>query len=334
MIYDIFANFYKKVTDSTPTYRCPLGVFAAPSLNFFAENGFANDPDTTVGYQDYIKDVEVEELQQWTQEGFISEVMDIIYGDEDFERITLQAIELDSLDDNGTLPLRGLQIGACFVKFGSTEPFAPVTFIEGDPYEMTQNTRRFIVPLKKLKDYFDVNTMMQVMERMQTFTDGDPWTYEQLKDYFEAGIDDAVALATRVFFGLRDRDGNPQILHALAVGMKGLNKTQKIAGFLHDVVKDSGVTLEDLAKWGFSQGVVEVVDLLTYRGNITYQDYINNILHSGNLDAVLVKFNDLGLNVERDKSGGHTKSLEKHQLALDTIGTVLIDALKRIEPGF
>lgn len=62
-----------------------------------------------------------------------------------------------------------------------------MTFIDGEPYDMTENTRRFIVPLKKLKDYFGVLTMLEVMERMQTFANGNPWTYEQLKDYFEAG---------------------------------------------------------------------------------------------------------------------------------------------------
>ena len=41
-----------------------------------------------------------------------------------------------------------------------------------------------------------------------------------------------------------------------------------VAGFLHDVVEDSNVTLEDLIKWGFSQEVVTVVDLLTHKQKI------------------------------------------------------------------
>lgn len=58
---------------------------------------------------------------------------------------------------------------------------------------------------------------IEVQERLRkSFAKGNPWTFEQLKDYFEAGIDDAVDLATRTFFGLRDLDGNPQILHVLA----------------------------------------------------------------------------------------------------------------------
>ena len=42
-----------------------------------------------------------------------------------------------------------------------------------------------------------------------------------------------------------------------------------VAGFLHDVVEDSNVTLEDLIKWGFSQEVVTVVELLTHEQKIT-----------------------------------------------------------------
>lgn len=41
-----------------------------------------------------------------------------------------------------------------------------------------------------------------------------------------------------------------------------------VAGFLHDVVEDSNVTLEDLIKWGFSQEVVTVVELLTHKQKI------------------------------------------------------------------
>ena len=44
-----------------------------------------------------------------------------------------------------------------------------------------------------------------------------------------------------------------------------------VAGFLHDVVEDSNVTLEDLIKLGFSQEVVTAVDLLTRR----YLQYIH-----------------------------------------------------------
>ena len=92
-----------------------------------------------------------------------------------------------------------------------------------------------------------------------------------------------------------------------------------MAGFLHDVVEDSDVTLEDLTKWGFSQEVVTAVDLLTHRDDVSYKDYLIRLTCSLNLDAIAVKVNDLKHNIERGKAGGHTRSVKKHQEALDFV---------------
>lgn len=59
-----------------------------------------------------------------------------------------------------------------------------------------------------------------------------------------------------------------------------------VAGFLHDVVEDSNVTLEDLIKWGFSQEVVTVVELLTHEQEDNYSKYIEELCLSGNMDAI------------------------------------------------
>lgn len=183
MRYDYFANFYEKAGDRRPRYCSPLGLHGRPSEN----DGFIEDPKSDQGYLDYIKtDASEMDLQELTLPGFVSEVIDVLDSGIEFERITIEAREIDIIDDEGTVPPCGFFIHGTFVEFGNTEPFSPVWFIDGDPYEANENTRRFRVPMKKLKDYF------------------------------EAGIDDAANLATRTFFGLRDLDGNPQILHALA----------------------------------------------------------------------------------------------------------------------
>ena len=160
--------------------------------------------------------------------------------------------------------------------------------------------------------------MYEVRERLQEyFAKGHPWTFEELKEFFEAGIDDAVDLATRTFFGLRDLDGNPQILHALAVGMAGETKNEKIVGFLHDVVEDSPTTLEDLKVYGYSDEVVEAVGLLTHdKKAISYDDYIAKIGFSGNDLAIKVKIHDLKHNIARGKAGRHRTLVKKHEDAL------------------
>ena len=209
--------------------------------------------------------------------------------------------------------------GNVFIKFTETEPLSPVYFIEGDPFEMTENTRVFQTPLKKLKDYYeDTLTMFEVMDHFRRhFTDLSHWSFEEFKDYFESGIDDAVDLATRTFFGKRDMDGNPEILHALTVGMAGKTKYEKIVGFLHDVVEDSDTTLDNLRTYGYSDEVIDALALLTHdKKAISYNDYIFNIGFSNNDLAINVKINDLKHNIARGKAGHHRKLVKKHEDAL------------------
>ena len=318
MRYDYYAYFYEKAGDSKPRYCTPLGIHGMPSEN----DGFIEDPDSDQGYLDYIKTEASEmDLQDLTLPGFVSEVMDVLETGIDFERITVKASEIDVIDDDGTIPPCGFFIHGTFVEFGNTEPFSPVWFIDGDPYEANENTRRFRVPMKKLKDYFDVITSTEVKERLsEGFAKGNSWTFDQLKDYFESGIDDAVDLATRTFFGLRDLDGNPQILHALAVGMAGKTKNEMIVGFLHDVVEDSNTTLEDLRIYGFSDEVVEAIGLLTHdKEGMSYEDYIAKIGFSGNELAINVKIVDLEHNILRGTMDGHKALVKKHTEALAAI---------------
>ena len=101
----MFAAFYLKANDEKPVYRCPLGVFCAPTFSFFKENGFTEDKDATQGYLDYVKETDFQELKKWTQDDYVSEVMDVLYSGKDFEKIVLQAEELDILDDDGMVPV-------------------------------------------------------------------------------------------------------------------------------------------------------------------------------------------------------------------------------------
>lgn len=319
MRYDLIACFYEGAEDRKPVYSCPLGIYAETLLGDLSNRGFSVDPDSTPGYLDYIKkDASEENLQELTYDGYISEVMDVLYCGKDFCRIEIHAREIDVIDDEGTIPPLGFFIYKTFVEFCKTEPLSPVWFIDGDPYQINESTRRFRVPLKKLKDYFEVLTMYEVRERLQEiFAKGHHWTFDELNDYFGAGIDDAVDLATRTFFGLRDLDGNPEILHALAVGMAGKTNNEKIVGFLHDVVEDSPTTLDDLRTYGYSDEVVEAVGLLTHnKHSVSYDDYIAKIGFSSNELAINVKIADLEHNIKRGKAGRKRRYVKKHEDAL------------------
>lgn len=87
---------------------------------------------------------------------------------------------------------------------------------------------------------------------------------------------DAVAIASRAHRGQVDKAGKPYIAHpAIVAGMLSEHGDNAImAGWLHDVVEDSAVTLDDLRAAGFPEDVVAAVDSVTKRPGETYLDLV------------------------------------------------------------
>lgn len=129
-------------------------------------------------------------------------------------------------------------------------------------------------------------------------------------------IDKAVELASKAHAADYDLDGNPTILHPLAVGMMGKTDAERIVGFLHDVVEDTRYDFDDLVDMGFSEEVISALRLLTHDKYTPYMEYVENICKSGNMTAIRVKMNDLRHNLARGKEGGHMRCVEKHTKAL------------------
>ena len=129
-------------------------------------------------------------------------------------------------------------------------------------------------------------------------------------------IDKAIGMASKAHAADYDLDGNPTILHPLAVGMMGTTDTERIVGFLHDVVEDTKYSFDDLIEEGFSDEVISALRLLTHDKETPYMEYIENICKSGNVAAIRVKMNDLKHNLARGKEGGHTRCVEKHTKAI------------------
>ena len=119
-------------------------------------------------------------------------------------------------------------------------------------------------------------------------------------------IEDVIRIAVSAHEGQKDMVGNPAILHVLAVGLMGKTDLEKKVGVLHDVVEDSDVTLADLRARGVEEGVLEAVDLLTHRSGMSYEDYVKNIVNSGNETAIRVKLNDLHHNLWRAEDALNT----------------------------
>lgn len=307
MMYDLFADFYVKSGDSLPRYSVLLGSFYPKTLGEMQEHGFIKDPDSIPGYVDYMKEVWEDELQNWVQEGFTCELKDVLNANRFYYRILLKAMEVEVVDDNGNYPPRGVSIGKTFVRFEHSDPDSPVFFEDMTPGPHGGNGLWFRTPMKRIKRLFKVMTMVEVITKMRELADGNTWSFNQLRRYFASGVDEALELATKVFAGQTDLNGNPAILHSLAVGLAGKTSDEKIVGFLHDILEDSDLEAEDLICAGFSDEVIRAVLILTHeKWRDSYSEYINKVIHSGNRLAINVKLNDLRHNIECGGKGRHT----------------------------
>lgn len=103
----------------------------------------------------------------------------------------------------------------------------------------------------------------------------------------------AIALASNQFVGRMDKGGQPYILHCLRV-MNNLHtrdhELMSIA-ILHDVVEDTDITFSELRRLGFSDRVINTLQLLTHDKSVPYMDYIYKLAISD--DARIVKMADL-----------------------------------------
>jgi GTP diphosphokinase / guanosine-3',5'-bis(diphosphate) 3'-diphosphatase len=78
-------------------------------------------------------------------------------------------------------------------------------------------------------------------------------------------LERAIAIASGAHAGQVDKAGQPYILHPLRVMLRIASEAERIAEVLHDVMEDSGVTLELLRAEGFSSEIISAVDALTRR---------------------------------------------------------------------
>ena len=144
-----------------------------------------------------------------------------------------------------------------------------------------------------------------------------------LKDYFDQDsyykiyddtneVSKALDIVTTLFENDLDKGGMPYILHLLYVYKHVSTKDEKIVALLHDVLEDKRVTAEDLLEIGFSQKIVNDVVMLTRVKPIEYDDYIENLLKNGSVEALHVKLADLEHNMDISRIANPTvKDLER-----------------------
>ena len=100
------------------------------------------------------------------------------------------------------------------------------------------------------------------------------------------------------------------------VGNHGDTPKEVCVGFLHDVLEDTTFTADNLLAKGVDKDIVECVLLLTHDKNVSYAEYIQNLIDSGNKTAIKVKYTDLMHNSDRAFIYDFVRQSEKCEKAI------------------
>jgi (p)ppGpp synthase/HD superfamily hydrolase len=138
---------------------------------------------------------------------------------------------------------------------------------------------------------------------------------------FKNPVETAIWIALNAHEGKLDKAGNPYVMHPLRVAIKLNDEDEIIAAFLHDVVEDSDITINDLKKSGFNDNIIKIVQLMTKNDDDNYDDYISRIKEFA--PAVRVKLADLedNMNLMRIKKPEPEdyKRIEKYKKAYEQL---------------
>ena len=120
----------------------------------------------------------------------------------------------------------------------------------------------------------------------------------------------AMKIAYAAHHGQVDKCGIPYIFHPMHLAESMDDEVSCCAALLHDVVEDTSVTMDELAK-EFPPEVIAVLKLLTHEEGTDYFDYVRAI--RTNPIAVKVKLADLAHNSDQTRCTG--SDLTEEQLA-------------------
>lgn len=121
-----------------------------------------------------------------------------------------------------------------------------------------------------------------------------------------------------------DRAGMPYVFHPFHLAEQMLDEVSVAAALLHDVVEDTGIAFDALAKQGISMDVIDILRLLTHDPAVPYMDYVQKIKDSGNPRAIRIKLADLNHNADPSRLNEVTpedlKRFQKYDAARRLLG--------------
>ena len=130
-------------------------------------------------------------------------------------------------------------------------------------------------------------------------------------------------IAKKAHLGQVYKAGEDYIKHPEKVASFVSSDEEKAVAYLHDVIEDSELTLKDLREYGFSNEVIEAVDVITKKRGQNYQTYLN--LVKENELAKTVKLADIRHNSDLTRLTKITEKdierKEKYQKAINFLNS-------------
>lgn len=90
----------------------------------------------------------------------------------------------------------------------------------------------------------------------------------------------AIILMFKLHRDQTDRSGLPYVFHPWHVAESMDDEASTIVALLHDSVEDTEITLDELAEMGFSDEVIQALDLMTHRDGDDYFVYVRHLAHN------------------------------------------------------
>lgn len=144
------------------------------------------------------------------------------------------------------------------------EGYAPLMLLTTRPGELLQQLRRLRTIYEPIVS----------PELLQTFDS----TARDLDDQIRRWLPGRAAMiAAEAHLGQVDKAGEAYILHPMRLAVSAATTEERIVALLHDVIEDSPVTLEQLAREGFAENVLRALAQLTRRPGETYDDFIERV---------------------------------------------------------
>lgn len=119
----------------------------------------------------------------------------------------------------------------------------------------------------------------------------------------------ALELCRKLHAGQTDKSGQPYWIHPFTVAMRQFTRYSNdqpisfaIVGLLHDISEDTGMSVNALLQLiELTDEEIAALKLLTRQNGMSYNEYIDSIVESGNKIAIYVKLEDLLHNMNLDR---------------------------------